>query len=104
VVALPAALFDALLQVAHHLARGDAVQVIPVHTELTTQQAADLLGVSRPHVVKLVEEGDLPFSKVGTHRRIRFDDLMTYKARRDAEREAALTRLTQSAEDLGLPY
>jgi excisionase family DNA binding protein len=70
--------------------------------ELTTQQAADLLNVSRPHLGKLLEQGDIPFTKAGTHRRIALGDVMAYKQRRDADRRKALTEVTHMGEDLGL--
>lgn len=75
---------------------------MPSNKYLTTQEAADILNVSRPYVVKLLEQGDIPYVKAGAHRRIRFDDLMAYKARRDATRRSALSRLTRMSEDLGL--
>ena len=68
----------------------------------TTQEAADLLNVSRPHLIKLLEEGAINFERVGTHRRIRFEDLMEYKHKRDNERRKALKKLTQMAQEAGL--
>ncbi|VTR54659.1 DNA binding domain, excisionase family [Serratia fonticola] len=72
-----------LVEILGELANGNAVQVVPVHAELTTQEAANLLNVSRPHVVKMLEEGKIEFHKTGRHRRIRFADLMAYKEQRD---------------------
>lgn len=76
--------------------------VIPVDEELTTQEAADILNVSRPYLVSLLEQGVIPFVKTGTHRRIPLGDLLEYKTRRDAQRRKALTELTQLSQELGL--
>ena len=84
------------------LAKGNAVTLMPYHAELTTQEAADLLNVSRPFLVGLLESGQLPHHKVGTHRRVRFADLMIYKRRRDTESEAALRELAALSQDMKL--
>ncbi len=79
-----------------------AIFIVPGNKELTTQEAADILNVSRPYLVKLLERGEIPFIKLGTHRRIRFSDLMRYKKRRDAERERALGEIARMSQELGM--
>lgn len=101
-IELPESLFRVLRQIVYYLAHGRAVSVVPLNKELTTQEAADILNVSRPFLVKLLEQGDIPFVKTGAHRRIRFSDLMAYKQRRDAERQRALARLTEMSQEMGL--
>jgi excisionase family DNA binding protein len=101
-IELPASVLSALRQVVHQLAQGKAVSVVPINQELTTQEAADILNVSRPYLVKLLEQGAIPFTRTGTHRRIRCDDLMAYKQQRDADRRRALSDLTQMSQDLRL--
>lgn len=90
---LPPAVADLVAQLLGHLARGEMVALHPVGAMLTTRQAADLLGVSRPYLTRLLKGGAIPHSMVGSHHRVRLEDLLAYKARRDAEREAALDEL-----------
>lgn len=101
-VEIPAVAAELLVRLLAEMARGNAVTLIPIHAELTTQRVADLLGVSRPFVVKEIEEGRLPARKVGTHRRVLFHDLMTYKKRMDAGRQRALDDLSALDQELGL--
>lgn len=101
-IELPETVVRILRAVVHAMAQDHAVAVVPVHKQLTTQQAADLLNVSRPYLVHLLDAGEIPHVKTGTHRRIRFDDLMAYKQRRDAERQVGLNRLSQLGQDMGL--
>src|SRR5260370_10410635 len=101
-IQLPPSLFLVLKRIVPHLTNGRAVTIVPINKEVTTQEAADILNVSRPYLVKLLEQGDIPFIKIGAHRRIRLDDLMEYKERRDAEQDKALAELTQLSQDLGL--
>lgn len=103
-VDLPTTALQLLMEILTELAAGNAVKVVPVHAELTTQEAADMLNVSRPHMVKLLEDGALPFHKTGKHRRVRFADLMQFKASRDLASEQAMQELARQAQELGMGY
>ncbi len=103
-ITLPAPAVRLLVELLSELAEGNAVTLVPIHTELSTQQAADLIGVSRPFLVKLMEEGKLPFRKVGTHRRILFKDLMAYKRQIDKKRLEMLDELAAQAQELDMGY
>ncbi len=100
-IEVPTSALTMLVQILGELASGNAVQIVPVHAELTTQEAANILNVSRPHMVKLLEDGCLPFHKTGRHRRIRFADLMEYKKQRNAESMEAMRELANQAQELG---
>lgn len=99
---LPNRLASILQDLLGQLAAGKAVQVVTLEPEITTQQAADLLNVSRPYLVKLVEEGTLPHRKVGPRRRLYLEDVLAYKARLDAQRQLALRALADDLQELGL--
>lgn len=101
---VPAAALHLFQAVLTALAAGDAVTVVSIDAELTTQQAADLLNVSRPYLVKLIETNELPARLVGTHRRVRVKDLLDYRRRDDEQRDAVLDELTAEAQELGLGY
>ena len=103
-VTLPHDIQRALALVAREMATGNSVAVVPVHHELTTHEAAAVLHVSRPYLIRMLDEGRLPSRKVGTHRRIRFDDVMAYRAREEHEREALLARIAQESQSLGLKF
>lgn len=104
VVELPTLALRLLVEILSELALGNAVKVVPIHAELTTQEGADMLNVSRPHLVKLLDQGALPHTKTGRHRRIRLADLMTYKEQRDRASLAAVDELAAQAQELGMGY
>jgi len=103
-VELPTTALRLLVEILAELAAGNAVQVVPVHAELTTQEAADMLNVSRPHLIKLLESGELPFHKTGKHRRVRFADLMAYKTQRSLDSEQAMAELAEQAQQQRMGY
>ena len=99
---LPAEVFDVLRDIVAAMAAGQAITIAPVHQRLTTQEAADLLGISRPTVVKLLESGAIPFEQPGRHRRVRLVDVLAYRDRAAAERRAALDRMVEIADEADL--
>lgn len=101
---LPARAVRLLCDLLDQMAAGNTVTITSVPAELTTQQAADLLNVSRPFLIRLLEDGKLPFRKVGTHRRILHTDLVAYKTLEDKARRDALKELAKQAQELGLGY
>lgn len=102
VIEVPVAALRMLVDILTNMAAGNAMSLVPIHAELTTQQTADFLNVSRPYVVGLLERGELPHHKVGTHRRVRFSDLMAYKEAQLQKSKAALTELARLDQELGL--
>ena len=93
-----------LVDILDAMARGDAVSLIPIHKELTTQEAANILNVSRPYLVKLIEAGEIPFHKNGVRRRVFFKDLMEYKQKRDQASMLLLDELTAEAQEFDVGY
>jgi excisionase family DNA binding protein len=99
---LPDAVYSLLLRILQNMQEGKAVSIVPFLQDLTTQEAANLLGVSRPFLVKLLEAGTLPFHRTGTHRRVYLKDLLDYKQRRDRDRLDAINRMAQIEEQAGV--
>lgn len=100
-ITIPESVYQVLRQVVHAMASGQAISIAPQEREMTTQQAADILNVSRPYLIKLLEQEEIPYIKVGSHRRVRYQDLMTYKQQRDTKRSHLLDELIQESQDMG---
>ncbi len=103
-LSVPTSAVRLFLRLLTEMSQGNAVTLIPTHAELTTQQAADLLNVSRPYMAKLLDEGKIPGRTVGKYRRVRFDDLMAFKKKDDDARSKVLDQLSAEAQELGMGY
>lgn len=101
---LPAEAVSLLIDILEAMAAGQAVTIIPEEVELTTTQAANLLNISRPYLIQLLEAGEIPYHKVGTHRRIRIEDILCYKVEIRRKRSAVLDELVADAQELGMGY
>lgn len=103
-IKIPFSAIRLLVEILTQMAEGNAVTLIPIHAELTTQEAANLLNISRPYLIKLLESGKIPFHKVGTHRRILFADLLVFKEKANKDGQKALDELTEQAQELDMGY
>ena len=101
---LPSKAMDLLVYILSNMAEGKSISLIPSDSEVTTQQAADMLNVSTPHIVKLLEEGAIPYKKTGSHRRILLEDLIAYDKKLKDQRSASLKAIAKQAQELGLGY
>ena len=99
---LPGHVLQILLEVLSEMSKGNAISLVPHHHELSTQEAANLLNVSRPFLVGLLEKGEIDFRKVGTHRRVLLKDVMAYKESIDQRRKASLDELTALSQEEGM--
>ena len=103
-VQLPEPAIQLLIAGLTEIGKGHSVRLMAQHSELTTQEAAEILNLSRPYVVRLLDDGKIPSRKVGTHRRVRIDDLLDYKDKSDADRLDALKNLVAEAQELDMGY
>jgi excisionase family DNA binding protein len=103
-ISIPFSAYRLLADLLTEMAKGNAAALIPIHADLSTQQAADLINVSRPFLIERLERGEIPFRKVGEHRRVLFQDVMAYKQTMDRNRLRALDELVAQAQELGMGY
>ena len=101
-IKIPLKALKLLAKILKATSQGKPISLVPIATEMTTQAAAELLGCSRPHFVKLLEEGNIPFTMVGRHRRVKFEDVMNYKKEMKLKQEQLLIEMMKSDEELGL--
>jgi len=101
VLPIPESVFYILERVAEVMARGDSITIVPVGQQMTTQQAADMLNLSRQYLVRLLDDGRIPFTKTGRHRRVRIEDVLAFKEQRDRDRKVGLDDLTRMSEESG---
>ncbi len=101
-IKIPLKALKLLAQILEATAEGKSISIVPLAAEMTTQAAADLIGCSRPHFVKLLEEGAIPYTKVGKHRRVKVEDVMSYKKAMKEKQERLLIEMMQADEEAGL--
>lgn len=103
-VVLPGEVLNVLINIMAEISRGNAFSIIPVHAELSTQEAAAILNVSRPFLISLLEDEKIPYRQVGSHRRILAEDVLAYKSMVDRKRKKTLSKLTELSQELGMGY
>jgi excisionase family DNA binding protein len=101
-IKIPLSALKLLLEILKETSKGQPISIVPVATEITTQAAAEVLGCSRPHLVKLLEKGDIKFTKIGKHRRIKYQDVLDYKKKLKAKQKQLLIEMMKADEDSGL--
>ena len=101
-IKIPILALKLLAKILKATSQGKPISVVPIATEMTTQAAAELVGCSRPHLVKILEEGNIPFTKVGRHRRVKFEDVIEYKNEMKRNQEKHIIEIMRSDEELGL--
>ena len=102
VTRIPPSVYRVLMHVVHHMARGDAISIVPYHQQVTTQEAAEILNMSRPSLIRILDQGGIAFTKTGTHRRLLLQDVLAYQEARHKERLATLDDLTRMSDELSL--
>ena len=101
-IKIPLSALKLMNEILKAMSKGQPISIVPIAAEVTTQKAAEILGCSRPHVVKLLEEGKLPYTKVGKHRRVKFEALQSYKQKMKAEQKQRLIKMMEADEEAGL--
>ncbi|WP_088243276.1 helix-turn-helix domain-containing protein [Calothrix rhizosoleniae] len=100
-IPIPEPVYQVLREVVHAMALGKAISIVPQNREMTTQEAADFLNVSRPYLIKLLKQGEIDYIKVGSHRRVNFQDVMEYKEQRNLKRREGMKEMTQFLQEEG---
>jgi len=101
-IRIPLNALKLLVKILEETSKGRLVSIVPIATEMTTQAAAELLGCSRPHLIRLLEKGEIQFTKIGKHRRIRYEDIVKYKKEMKARQKQLLIEIMKSDEESGL--
>lgn len=101
-IKIPLKALKLLAVILKDMSEGKIISIVPIATEMTTQAAAELLGCSRPHFVKLLESGEIPFIKIGKHRRVKFEDVVDYKKQMKEKQQSLLIEMMRADEEIGL--
>ena len=101
-IRIPISALKLLVKILQEISRGNPISIVPIATEITTQKAAEILGCSRPHIVRLLEEGEIPYTKVGKHRRIRYEDIVIFRNKMKASQRNKIQELMRLDEESGL--